>query len=467
MARMGVNAVSWLVQRIFGHSWRSYAIGPFFMAALQVPLIYAIAKRLGGRLAGVLGVLLITDLAMVHRSASQVLPDGYAGTYAILAAYLYLRFVEAPEARKQQRLIELSFAVFLGYLGKETFCFFFPGFVLAVWLVRRRPRDVLIFLGVLSLGFLLETACYSLFTDYSSRYAVIHGTHLVENADAEVSTLTFWDLFQRFEEMHSSSKYLMFFALASALWLATLRKEKQLEGRAIALIGVSHIVCITFMIRSLHPLDVWQGFDPRYMEPATPFLGVYAGVLLAQAATELYALLSPKPEVLARFGPGAGPACAAVWSLSLIGVAALATDSYQHHHPVLDGYVRGKEIADLVNRTYDRNLPILERSRRAKVLTAVYDVYLDDRRLAKAGKLPNLDEVAIVHGGSTVLLKDPSAYGRQTLAQLMDAGCYVDLKPGGGRAPGTRDHRASIRIANPGTAQLPDSCDAVLTGAGR
>ena len=46
VGRMGVNVISWLVQKLFGRSWRSYCIGPFFMAALQVPFIYLTATKL-------------------------------------------------------------------------------------------------------------------------------------------------------------------------------------------------------------------------------------------------------------------------------------------------------------------------------------------------------------------------------------------------------------------------------------
>src|SRR4051812_3916920 len=54
MARMGVNVVTWLVQKTVGTNWRAYYVGPMFMVALQLPFVYLLAKRLAGRLAGVL-----------------------------------------------------------------------------------------------------------------------------------------------------------------------------------------------------------------------------------------------------------------------------------------------------------------------------------------------------------------------------------------------------------------------------
>lgn len=466
MARMGVNALSWVVQKIFGRGWRAYYVAPFFMAALQVPLVYLLAKRLGGRLGGLLAVLSITFLAMVHRSASQLLPDGYAGTWAIGACYLYVRLLDASEAYKQRWLIALGVASFFGYLNKETFVFFYPGLAIAVWLVRRSWRDVALFAAILLLGLVLETAAYSLLTDYSGRWAIVRGTHLVDADEAEPVGMAFADLFQRFDELHNATKYLLFFALASALWHAVLRKDEQPQAKGVVLIGLSHVLFLTFLVRSIRPLDVFQGFDPRYMEPATPFLGVYAGSFLALVLRETWQPQAGKIRLLDRYGPGAGPTTQVAWALLVVGLLTYVTLSQQRRHPPLDAFARGAEIARLMNRTYDRNLPIVEHSSRAKILTAIYDVYMDDRRLARDGKLPLLDEVALKQRGKTYLIKDQAAYAKGTLSRLIKEGCFVAVKKGPARNPRTRDRRSTIGIEAPDGGP-PASCDALLAEATR
>jgi hypothetical protein len=462
MARLGVNGISWVIQTLFGRGWRAYYIGPCLMAALQVPFVYALARGLAGRLAGLLAVLLITYLAMVHRSASQLLPDGYAGTCAIACCYLYERFLAARQQTRLAWLASLALLSFWGYLVKETFVFFYPGLVIAIWWARRSPRDVGIFLGILAVGLLLETAAYALLTDYWGRYAIIRGTHLAGGEDGEASVKTIWDLFTRYDELHNATKYLLFFALASALWLAVLRKDAQPNSRGIVVIGLSHVVCLTFLLKSIHPIDVWQGLDPRYMEPATPFLGVYAGAFLATTLLELWRGPVLDTGLVARYGPSSPLAhVQALWCVGTIAAIAFVTYAGQRSQPPLDAFARGRQIATSVNRAYARNLPILERSGRAKALTAVYDVYLDDRLLARDGRLPNLNEVAFKQRGTTYLVKDRSAFTKDTLPRLVEEGCYVEVGGGPLRNPGTRDRRSSIKLGPLGT-EPPARCDALL-----
>ncbi|HYP88118.1 MAG TPA: glycosyltransferase family 39 protein, partial [Polyangiaceae bacterium] len=100
MTRMGVNVVTWFVQKICGAGWRTYYLVPLLMGLLQLPLTYALGRRVSGRLCGVVAALIITYLPIVHTSVSQLLPDLFVGTYALLATYLLSRFQEADEKSK-------------------------------------------------------------------------------------------------------------------------------------------------------------------------------------------------------------------------------------------------------------------------------------------------------------------------------------------------------------------------------
>lgn len=453
--RMGVNLLTGLVQAIFGRNWRAYYIAPFFVAMLQVPFIYLIGKRLLNRCAGVIAVLIYTYLETVHRSASQLLPDGYAGTYAVIAAYLFLRFAEAPETKKRPLLIGLAAVAFGGYLAKETFVFFYPGLVLSIWLVRRNLRDLALFLGILLGGLLFETGLYAALTNYSSRYAAIRGTH---GAAGNWPVVTFESMVeQRFSEMTNVWKYLMFFSLAAALWQIALHQHKAQQGRGVALIGVSQIFLLTFMVKSVNPIRLWQSFDPRYIDPFTPFAALMTGCLLA-ATLERGWLALPKLGFIERYGPQASPGHAAVFTLACLAVPALYTWRDQREHPPRDAFVLGARLAGLANTTYDRNLPLLQRRRqKAKDLAVMYNVYMSDKRLAKDGKLPDFDEAKRMEPDLNMIyiVKDPSVYSASVLKRLDRAGCVVEV---------SRNKRGYV--LTPDTA-LSRECDDLLARATR
>ena len=288
--RMGVNGMTWVIQKVFGRDWRAYYIGPFFMAALQVPLVYVLARRLSSRLAAVLAVLPLAYLDQVHRSASQLLADGYVGTWSLIGAYFYVRFFDAAAEQRRRWLIAMAGAAFVAYLCKETSFFFMPGFVVAIWLVRTSVRDVALFLGVVAAGMLLENIAYAVFTEYSSRYAIILRLH---GANGGWDTVTFWELFQRFDKLSNGFKYLLFFALAASVWLVAFQQPRR--SSAIVAIGLSHVFFLVFTVKSINPIQTFQSFDRRYMDPAAPFLALVVGIFLAEAAARIWSRYGMRP----------------------------------------------------------------------------------------------------------------------------------------------------------------------------
>ncbi|HXK16738.1 MAG TPA: glycosyltransferase family 39 protein, partial [Polyangiaceae bacterium] len=360
-ARMGVNAITWIVQKLFGHGWRAYYVGPFFMAALQLPFVYLLGKRLSGRWVGVLAAFFVIYLGAVHRSASQLLPDGYVGTYAIVATYLFARFVEAEPGRGLGFLIATSIVGFAGYLAKETFCFFYPAFIVAVWLGRRRVLDVLLTCGIWLAGLGLETLAYRFFTDYSSRLAIIKGTHLAGAAEEETPTIGLEGLRGLFGRLDLDWDCLLGVGLLGAIWLLFFNRKSTTQGRAIALLGLSHVAALSVTSQ------IWQNPRPRYMDPATPFAALCAAVVFGVLLLPLYEQLERWPLV-AKFGPAARPALASSWLVLIVGVAAVVTYRRQLEDPPFDGIAQGAKIAGLINAAYDRNLPIACDPRGAKVL---------------------------------------------------------------------------------------------------
>jgi len=453
MTRMGVNVVAWLAQRICGSGWRTYYLVPLFMGLSQLPLVYALGRRLSGRLCGVTAALLITYLPIVHTSVSQLLPDLFVGTYALLAAYFLARFSEASDDNKLELLLAAALAAFMGYLAKETSVFFYPGFGVAVWLLRRRLRDVLIFGGVQLLGLVLETVGYRIFTDYGSRLAIARAVHFAGAKDDDPSEVTMHGFTAIFRGLDSYWHYLLIAAALGAVGLVIFNRKARITGWACVAIGLSHIALLSVSSQ------LWQNPLPRYMDPAIPFAALCAAWLLAAGVGALVTL----PQRIAKLSSGfarfeslsARPVVAVALALTaLLGLGWL-THRDQEAAPPFDGRAHGEMMARLANQTYDRNLPLAHKSKRAKTLVAIYNVYLNAKSLVRNGVLPNLEDVRLRYRDYTYVVKDPSVYNGNVFSTLRSNGCVLEV-----RNLKRRNIHTSADAAR--RSELPARCDALL-----
>jgi hypothetical protein len=454
MARMGVHVVTWLVQKTFGTNWRAYYVGPMFMVALQLPFVYLLAKRFGGRLASVLSALVVTYLPSVQITVSQLLPDGFVGAYALIGTYLLVRFKEAGPRGRLPWLVGLSFVAFAGYLAKETFFFFYPGFVVALWLTRRKVRDVAIFLGALLLQLGLETACYATFTNYSSRLAIVRAKHLAGIGDDPPVVLSISGFLKPFDALDGEWRSLLLVAGVGAIWLLVFNRRRTVQGRALVLVGLSHVALLSVSTQALQrPL-------PRYMDPALPFAALCAGIVSAVFLRRAAGLLTQVPGAV-------GEICSRArgllqrWQVALgavfvtLGLVGWLTYQHQVRFPILDGLAHGAVMARLANRTYERNLPLVD-PRTGKVLAAFYSVYLDDKALARDGVLPSFKAMVRRSARTTYLVRDPSVYTRKTFDQLDEAGCVLELQ----RGPKNEGMKGCADTR--GRSEPPARCDSLL-----
>lgn len=455
MTRMGVNAVTWLVQKIFGTNWRSYYIAPMFMVALQVPFVYLLGKRLAGRLAGVLAALVITYLPSVQLTVSQLLPDSFVGTYALIATYLLVKLKEAPARRRLPLLLALSLVAFIGYLAKETFFFFFPGLVIALWLTRRSLRDVAIFLGSLLFSLGLETACYAIFTQYSSRLAIVRANHFAGGDDDEPAVIAFSRFFDIFEKLDQEWRGVLMAAGLGAVWLLVFNRRRTTQGRAIALVGLSHVALLGLSTQ------VWQRALPRYMDPALPFAALGASIMAATLIGRLGTLVTHLPGAIGNVFVRASVLLRR-WQVTLAGVlltvavAGWFTHQHQVKYPIFDGFEHGALMAGLANRTYQRNLPIVHGTRAGKVLAAFYEVYLHDKKLARDGVLPDFESVRRRTRTLNYVVRDPGVYSRETFERMYEAGCALQLR----RGPKSRGMKGCADVKR--AVDPPARCDDLL-----
>ena len=106
------------------------------------------------------------------------------------------------------------------------------------------------------------------------------------------------------------------------------------------------------------------------------------------------------------------------------------------------------KISEIVTDAYVRNLPIVS-TRDKRATWVAYAVLIDDRLLARKGKLPNFDDVKIEEGDRWWLVKEPSKYSLDKLHRMQRAHCAVEVTV---NAPGPI---SAIRPTRP----LPASCD--------
>jgi hypothetical protein len=448
-ARMGVNVVTFLFQKLFGRSWWVYHLPPFFVTAAQIPVVYALGRRLSGRATGILAALFVTYLSAVHRNASQLLPDGFTGTYAVLTAYALARFVEAGERDRTRWLVTMSVLAFVGYEAKETFFFFYPGLAVALWLARRNWRDVAVLCGLLLAGLALETLAYRVFTDYHSRLAIVRGTHGAGAAEEplEVALSGFVKAFARLE---ADWYAIMLVGLFGAIWLLFFNRRSRAVGRAVTLLGLSHLAMFSISAQ------LFQAPRPRYLDPAIPFVALAAAELFGASLLKLRGW-SRLQRIAAwqRFSQ-APPALTAAWVVPVLLGVALLTWREQAKDPPFSGWEIGRRIAYLSSNAYERNLPIAAPSRGAKTLMTIYDVYLDDALLARDGVLPSYIDAKRRSRSTTYLVKDSETYRGNTFEKMRAAGCVLDIRRN--TAPITKRGYADSRRTEP----LPARCDKLL-----
>jgi len=238
-----------------------------------------------------------------------------------------------------------------------------------------------------------------------------------------------------------------------ALALLFLNRRARALGRALVAITLSHIVLLGVSAQ------LWQNPLPRYMDPVIGLVALGAAYLVATLVLQALALSKHVPP-LASHGEQLGHVLSNP-NLALALVLPLTLGlAYRNHtatlkKPPFDGKAQGELMARLATDTYERNLPMAHRSRRAKTLAAVYDVYLDPPRLLRNGVLPSFEDALRRTSKFTYLVKDPARYDARVFEQLREAGCVLEVR--NTKRRGIRTHVDAVRHS-----ALAAHCDELL-----
>jgi Dolichyl-phosphate-mannose-protein mannosyltransferase len=376
------------------------------------------------------GAIFLSVFTGIDRGASQLMPDAFGATGMMLVCYLMVRYQEASPARSLRWLIGCGLAFVWAYEIKESNMLLLPGCAAAVWLCRGRLRDGLIFCGILFAAIAVETLCFRLFTNYSSRFAIVSEAH------GDIPYITFWQLFDRYTRLEPAWQMLIWMWVPSALWLASSRDRRQ---QALALVPAAFLFFLTFTVRSINPTMVWVRFYSRYIEPATALLVIGVALFVVEAARRAWASHAPARvvDLPQRFDRLALPLVALV--CGLVGFVEYKTSQgYLPHHP----FRETPRISAILNDAYRRNLPIVmtrnrkreEEDRKIRPLKLAYGVYLNDSALleqdvaqTKKGWLPDMLE-GIRHGKRySYVLRDAEVYAKGQMDEWVERGCAVVL----------------------------------------
>jgi hypothetical protein len=465
--RMGDNVPVFLIQKIFGTAPWVYYVGPSLAFLAAAFLVYVVGKRLSGRVTGVLAAIAVTAFGPMRRAASQMVPSMFSCMYVMLATYFLVRYVQSNSEKRWRWLVFGALALFGGYLSHESNVFFVPGFACIIWLYGRNLRHVLLFLGVLLGGFLLETAMYASLTDFPSRLHITMQTHLGGSPGLKIEGV--WGLLGRFRTQDFGRDFRLYFYFWPFAALGIALFSRSSLTRLIALLPFSFLFLTTFLVRGVDPIRTLTSFQSRYLVAAVPLiclcnvlfftsLAGFVGRQLTRLATRserLRPLLERGRELFsAEASWRRGLRLDLLWIVPLLvwfgsryypagGVMASL-----EHHPL----VTWRETQAVIVQAYRRHMPIVGPK---KSIALAYYVYLDDETLLQDGRLPPFwDKVAKYDKRRIWLSVDPARYAqdvrRMRKGKNRGAGkpCMLELG---------RNQRFMTPLRN---KPLPPSCEA-------
>ncbi|MET0412526.1 MAG: glycosyltransferase family 39 protein, partial [Polyangiaceae bacterium] len=282
LTRMGDNLPVFFIQRLFGTSPPVYYVGPLLAFLVTAFTLYALGKRMSGRLLGVLAAIGLTLFGPMRRAASQMVPSVFSAMYITLGAYCLLRYAVAEPRDRRRWLLGTAVSIFGAYLSHEPNLYFLPAFVVIVWLYGKRWQDLALLLGVLLALFLVETAVYASFTEHLSR---LHITMLTHGSRGSIKIGGFWGLLGRYDSPDFTQDFRRYFYVFpfAALGVALLGRTR--FERLVPLVPFTFLFLMTFLVRGIDPIRTWTSFQSRYLVAAVPLITLTNVLFLLRLVT--------------------------------------------------------------------------------------------------------------------------------------------------------------------------------------
>jgi hypothetical protein len=428
MGRMGINGILYLVQKLFGTEALAYFIAPMAIATLQSVLAYLVARRLGTRFAGVLAALFIALFDQMEHAGGQINPEAFEGFYVILSFYFLLRYAEGVGRARVAWLVATGVSLFVLYLTKEPNVFFYPGFALAVWIISKRPRDVIILASVPAALFVVETALYAAFTQYElGRMQIVSGSY---GKTGRLKPLTFFDLFDRYGSRADTSWKLALYPFFVS-WPLLFWKRIHPRARLLLPVTFSFLFGITFYVRGINPIIMGTLFHDRYMSPIIP-------TMMLSLALPIEAVLFFLLEKAGTFGERARTIATRFSVLPALLVCAFAAIyMWETREPKKsNGISTTRDRWELFNRAYAAGVPIVAkrvRSYEFKVPFVIERILISDENLLQPdGTLrTNVYERVNVGGSSYLYIHKDKDAEELVRKAIQTRGCIVEVSARG------------------------------------
>jgi hypothetical protein len=273
-------------QLLFGFHPVVYYVTPVLNSFIQTVLLYYFGKKLFGRGVAFYAVLLFTSWPYMWRTGSQIRPAIFSLTYVLISIFALFVFLQTDHRR--YLIISVIF-LFLAYQSKITNLYFIPGILILLWRHKRKLIEPLKY-GSFLLGlYLIEHMAYWIFTgNKMGRLGIIAAYHMSGDF-ADKLPGGFLGLFARYTEyMELPWKLIFLVFIASTIYLLIKKKRWAFE---LTILHASFFFFLTFMVKSIHPV-----------EPVEPFLDRYYIVNLpTMSLIIVYALKSLIPEKIVNF----------------------------------------------------------------------------------------------------------------------------------------------------------------------
>ncbi|PKL25869.1 MAG: hypothetical protein CVV47_04290 [Spirochaetae bacterium HGW-Spirochaetae-3] len=259
--RYGVILPVAAVQLVLGLHPNVYHVMPVLNCMIQAALVYLLGLRLRGRLTGFLAALAMVLFPYMIRAGSQVRPEIFSITYMLLSVFYFVEYLDRENERFKP-LLWAALWMFVSYETKITNLFMVPGMLLAIILYKRRPRDVLVFAGILFGLYLVETALYATFTRFKyGELEIITQKHF--HADSFTVPRVI-DLLQRYAPENLQWYWSLPFAAFGLGSIFYLRKGRDIRIKGLLLASASFFFFITIAVKSLNPITPAESFINRY-----------------------------------------------------------------------------------------------------------------------------------------------------------------------------------------------------------
>ncbi len=413
-SRFGIVVPVMLVQYFWGAQATSYYIAPLLGSVALHLLVYLVARKLHGPIAGAIAVIGLLGFEPMIRPSSQVLPESFGPMFTMFAVYMALLATDRKHQRA--RVIALIFAalgIFWAYAAKIVYLYYAPGIAFIVWFgtieqsevvpanqdlpkdagrLRRsvawaRSRGLLV-PGVLTLTvlilLLIDTVLMSSISSSGGRFDVLRKTHGVLKDPRQLRIAA--DFFALYVRAPSEWQTALWIGCFSLLGVGAYSRDRR--ARLFALMLFIYFLLQTFVVRRLNPLTPWTNPHPRYLLAMAAPMAVLIGGFFAESLGRI--LLSVPRLQIAAIPPTWRKAMLLTLALGILTqpVAELR-ERWTQEWGRRDGWHQTQEQAKQFTEAFSAGLPIISTTPLGKPAWAAGAVFIDPKALMIDGKLPD------------------------------------------------------------------------------